>query len=74
MPQIENKITIGQISVIVTLAITVASVGVVWGDTQRRIAAVETAQRQFIEDSRTLIRLQSDVEYIRRSVDTLLTQ
>lgn len=70
-PQIKNEISIGTIVTLVGLVGTVLGFGVAIGGAQGDIAQLKTTQIQSMSDSRALIKLQSDMDYLKSAIDEL---
>lgn len=77
-PRIKNEITIGSIASLVGLVITIfgfiaalTNVGVAIGNAQTDILSLKAAQVQSSADSRALIRLQADMDYLKAGLDEL---
>lgn len=73
-PRIKNEITIGSIASLVGLIITIIGFGIAIGGAQTDIANLKAAQVQSNQDSRALIRLQADMDYLKSAVDDLRTR
>lgn len=72
---IDPKVSLGNIISIgvslTTLIGVVLSVGVAWGAADKRIQVLESGYQQSSLDSRTLIRVESDVAYIKESIQRI---
>ena len=70
-PRIRNEITIGSIASLLGLVVTIVGFGVAIGNAQTDISNLKAAQVQSVQDSRALIRLQADMDYLKSAVDDL---
>lgn len=70
-PQIKNEISVGTIVTLVGLVGTVLGFGIAIGSAQGDIAQLKTTQMQSMSDSRALIKLQSDMDYLKSAIDDL---
>lgn len=77
-PRIKNEITVGSIAsmigsfiAIVGLTGTIIGFGVQIGNAQTDIATLKAGQVQSLADSRALIRLQADMDYLKAGLDEL---
>ena len=70
-PRIRNEITIGSLAALLGLLATVVGFGVAIGNAQTDIANLKAASVQTSADSRALIRLQADMDYLKSAVDEL---
>ena len=70
-PRIKNEISIGTIATLIGLVATVLGFGVAIGGAQQDIAQLKTTQTQSMSDSRALIKLQSDMDYLKSAIDDL---
>lgn len=68
---VENRWTSGNISVVITLLVMVVGLGVTYGQVMTRLETVEEASKQSVIDSRTLIRVENDVAYIKESIQRI---
>jgi hypothetical protein len=78
MPRVKNEITIGSIAsmigslgAIIGLIVAVVGFGVSIGNAQTDINQLKAASVQSVQDSRALIKLQSDMDYLKRAIDEL---
>lgn len=71
MPPIENKVSLGSIVSSITLIGLIVSLGVTYGQVTSRIERLEAVSQQFNIDSRTLIRVENDVAYIKESIQRI---
>lgn len=74
-PQVVNTITIGSLASLIGLLVSVIGFGVALGaaradldGVRRDVVELQTYQKQADTDSRALIRLQADVDYIKGDV------
>lgn len=70
-PTIKTEISIGSMVSWVGIVITIIGVGIAIGQDRSDIVTLKTTQIQSTADSRSLIRLQADVEYIKKAVDEI---
>jgi hypothetical protein len=77
-PRIKNEITVGSIASLVGLVITIfgfiaalTNIGVSIGNAQTDINQLKAAQVQSSADSRALIKLQTDMDYLKGAIDEL---
>lgn len=70
-PTIRNEISVGTISSWVGLILLVVGVGIAIGQDRSEIAALKMQQIQSTQDSRALIRLQADMDYLKQAVDEI---
>ncbi|MFC3706033.1 hypothetical protein ACFOOL_14870 [Devosia honganensis] len=70
-PRIKNEITIGSLASLLGLIMTILGFGIAIGNAQTDIAALKAGQVQSSADSRALIRLQADMDYLKGAVDEL---
>lgn len=68
---IENKWTVQGIAQLIGLVVTIIGMGIAIGSFNSRLLAVEESSRQSSLDSRTLIRVESDVAYIKESIQRI---
>lgn len=68
---VENKWTVQGIAQLVGLVVTIIGMGIAIGSFNYRLVAVEEASKQSSLDSRTLIRVESDVAYIKESIQRI---
>jgi hypothetical protein len=71
MPRVTNEISIGSIVSWVGIVGTILGLGMAIGNAQTDIEGLKAAQVQSNADSRALIRLQSDMDYLKSAVDDL---
>ena len=71
MPAIKGEISVGNMVSWVGLLITIIGVGIAIGQDRADITTLKAAQVQTSEDSRALIRLQADMDYLKRAIDEL---
>jgi hypothetical protein len=71
MPTIKGEISVGHIATWAGLLVTIIGVGIAIGQDRSDIAMLKAQQVQTIQDSRALIRLQSDMDYLKKAVDEL---
>jgi hypothetical protein len=74
MPRVKNEISIGTISSWAGLLMLIIGVGIAIGQDRTEIAQLKAAQVQSNADSRALIKLQSDMDYLKDAVDELRTR
>jgi len=74
MPRVKNEISIGTISSWAGLVMLIVGVGIAIGQDRTEIAALKAGQIQSNADSRALIKLQSDMDYLKDAVDELRTR
>lgn len=67
----ENRFTTGNLVQIVGLIGTIISLGIAIGIFKTEIESLKETARQSISDSRTLIRVESDVAYIKQAIQNL---
>jgi hypothetical protein len=70
-PRIKNETTVGSLASLIGLVLTVLGFGIAIGTAQTDIAALKAQQVQSTQDSRALIRLQADMDYLKSAVDDL---
>lgn len=70
-PRIKNEITIGSLASLLGLIMTILGFGIAIGNAQTDIAALKAGQVQSSADSRALIRLQADMDYLKAGLDEL---
>lgn len=70
-PRIKNEISIGTIATLIGLVVTVLGFGIAIGNAQTDITQLKLTQNQSMQDSRALIKLQSDMDYLKSAVDDL---
>lgn len=70
-PRIKNEISVGTISSWVGIIAMVIGVGIAIGQDRTEIATLKAAQVQSTADSRALIKLQSDMDYLKSAIDEL---
>jgi hypothetical protein len=71
VPTVKNEISIGTLVAVLGLVMTLVTTGMSVGNLQTEVAALKTAQSQMVTDSRALIRLQADMEYLKSAVDEI---
>lgn len=71
MPNVKNEISIGTLIAVLGLVITLTGVGAVGGKLQADIGALQAQQKDLVADSRALVRLQTDMDYLKRAIDEL---
>jgi len=71
MPIVKNEISIGSIVSWVGIIGTILGLGMAIGNAQTDIEGLKSSQVQSIQDSRALIRLQADMDYLKLAVDDL---
>lgn len=71
MPRVKNEVSIGSIVSWVSILLTVVGLGAAIGSAQSDIASLKSSQAQSNADSRALIRLQSDMDYLKMAIDEL---
>ena len=71
MPRVKNEISIGSIISWAGIVGTILGLGMAIGNAQTDIESLKSAQVQSTADSRALIRLQSDMDYLKSAVDEL---
>lgn len=71
VPTVKNEISVGTLVAVLGLFITVAQVGAVGGRLQAEVMALQEKQVAAEADSRALVRLQTDMDYLKRAVDEL---
>lgn len=71
MPTVKNEISVGTLVAVLGLFITLASVGAIGGRLQAEVMALQEKQVAAEADSRVLVRLQTDMDYLKRAVDEL---
>lgn len=74
MPRVKNEISIGSIVSWVGIIGTILGLGMAIGNAQTDIEGLKVSQAQSNADSRALIRLQSDMDYLKEAVDDLRTR
>lgn len=70
-PRIKNEITVGSIASLIGLIVVIIGFGIAIGNAQTDIATLKAGQVQSSADSRALIRLQADMDYLKGAVDEL---
>lgn len=70
-PQIKNEISVGTIATLIGLVATVLGFGVAIGTAQQDISQLKLTQTQSIQDSRALIKIQADMDYLKSAIDDL---
>lgn len=74
MPHVKNEISIGSIVSWVGILGTIIGLGMAIGTAQADIEGLKVSQAQSNADSRALIRLQSDMDYLKAAVDDIRTR
>lgn len=74
MPRVKNEISIGSIVSWVGIIGTILGLGMAIGNAQTDIEGLKASQVQSNADSRALIRLQSDMDYLKEAVDEIRNQ
>lgn len=70
-PTFKADISVGHIATWAGLIVTIVGVGIAIGQDRSDIEALKAAQVQTTQDSRALIKLQSDMDYLKRAVDEI---
>lgn len=68
---IDPKWSVGNIVSVATLIGLIISLGYTYGQVVKRLESLEAASQQSNLDSRTLIRVESDVAYIKESIQRI---
>lgn len=71
VPTVKNEISVGTLVAVLGLFVTLASVGAIGGRLQAEVMALQEKQAAAEADSRALVRLQTDMDYLKRAVDEL---
>ena len=71
MPTFKSEISVGHIATWFGLLVTIIGMGIAIGQDRTDIANLKAAQVQTTQDSRALIRLQTDMDYLKRAVDEI---
>lgn len=68
---VENRFSVGSIVSSITLIGLIISLGITYGQVTSRIERLESVSQQSNVDSRTLIKVESDVAYIKESIQRI---
>lgn len=68
---VENRLSVGSIVSSLTLVGLIVSLGVTYGQVTSRLESLEVASKQSSLDSRTLIRVENDVAYIKEYIQRM---
>lgn len=71
MPRVKNEISLGSVVSWVGIIGTILGLGVAIGNAQTDIEGLKASQAQSSADSRALIRLQADMDYLKAAVDEI---
>ena len=71
MPTFKAEISVGHIATWVGLIVTILGLGIAIGQDRTDIQSLKSVQVQTMQDSRMLIKLQTDMDYIRRAIDEM---
>jgi hypothetical protein len=71
MPRVKNEISIGSIVSWAAIIGTIITLGMSIGAAQTDIEGLKASQAQSSADSRALIRLQADMDYLKAAVDEI---
>lgn len=71
MPTFKSEISVGHIATWIGLLVTIVGMGIAIGQDRTDIANLKAAQVQTTQDSRALIKLQTDMDYLKRAVDEI---
>lgn len=71
MPRVKNEISLGSVVSWVGIIGTIVGLGISIGNAQTDIEGLKASQAQSSADSRALIRLQADMDYLKAAVDEI---
>lgn len=71
MPRVKNEISLGSVVSWVGIIGTILGLGMAIGNAQTDIEGLKASQAQSSADSRALIRLQADMDYLKAAVDEI---